>query len=76
MQFKLLKQLCEQHPFYIPVDIAAEFLHVKPTGLRASIDQGSCPFGFSGQLGDRAGYKIPTLAFFSWLTKGTMPMQQ
>lgn len=74
MSEKTLMELCEAHPFYVPVDVAAEFLHIKPAGLRASIDQGRCPFGFSWQLGDRAGYKIPTLAFVSWLTKGTMPM--
>lgn len=74
MTYEKLNALCTAHPFYVPVEAAAEFLHVKPAGLRASIDQGRCPFGFSWQLGDRAGYKIPTLAFVSWLTKGTMPM--
>ena len=69
-----LRALCEAHPFYIPVDIAADFLHIRPANLRASIDQGRCPFGFSWKAGERSGYKIPTLAFVSWLAKGTLPM--
>mgnify|MGYP000260086200 CR=1 FL=1 len=69
-----IQALCEAHPIYIPVSVAAEFLHVTPAGLRASIDQGRCPFGFSWSLGERSGYKIPTAAFFSWMTKGTVPL--
>ena len=65
-----LKCLCRKHPIYIPVDVAAEFLHVKPAGLRASIEQGRCPFGFSWSLGERLGYKIPTVTFVSWYTTG------
>lgn len=65
-----LKLLCQKHPIYIPVDALAEFLHVKPAGLRASIDQGRCPFGFSWSLGGRSGYKIPTITFVAWYTKG------
>jgi len=67
---KSLSELCEEHPLYIPVDALAEFLHVKPAGLRASIDQGRCPFGFSWTLGSRSGYKIPTTTFVAWFTKG------
>lgn len=74
MSEKDLRALCDAHPFYIPVDVAAEFLHVKPAGLRASIDQGRCPFGFSWTLGERSGYKIPTITFVAWLTKGALPM--
>ena len=69
-----LRSLCAAHPFYIPVDVAAEFLHIKPANLRAAIDQGRCPFGFSWTMGERSGYKIPTVTFASWLTKGTLPM--
>lgn len=65
-----LQALVTEHPIYIPVAAAASFLHIKPEALRASIDQGHCPFGFSWKLGDRAGYKIPTITFMSWLTKG------
>lgn len=64
------KKLCEENPIYIPVDTLAEFLHIKPAGLRASIDQGRCPFGFSWSLGTRSGYKIPTATFAAWYTKG------
>ena len=65
-----LEKLCKDYPLYIPVDVLAEFLHVKPAGLRASIDQGRCPFGFSWTLGSRSGYKIPTATFAAWYTKG------
>ena len=68
------RALCEAHPFYVPVDVAADLLHIKPANLRASIDQNRCPFGFSWTLGERSGYKIPTVAFVSWMTKGTLPI--
>ena len=70
MESANLKDLCQEYPFYIPVDVAAEFLHMKPAGLRASMDQGRCPFGFSWSLGDKSGYKIPTATFVAWYTKG------
>lgn len=66
-----LSALVANHPAYIPISEAASFLHINPECLRASIDQNRCPFGFSWQLGERSGYKIPTIAFVSWLTKGT-----
>ena len=47
------------------------FLHMGTDALRASMEQNRCPFGFSWKLGDRNGYKIPTIAFVAWLTKGT-----
>ncbi len=68
-----LKELIDRHPIYIPVSEAAAFLHMGPEALRASIDQSRCPFGFSWRLGERSGYKIPTIAFISWLTKGAYP---
>ena len=72
-----LNELVDKHPFYIPITAAAEFLHIKPEALRASIDQGRCPFGFSWQLGDRNGYKLPTMTFVAWYTKGTFnPISQ
>ena len=74
MQLDELKTLCDKHPFYLPVDVVAEFLHMKPSGLRASIDQGRCPFGFSWSLGDRSGYKIPTVTFLAWYGKGLIPV--
>ena len=71
-----LSDLSEEYPFCIPVNVAAEFLHIKPANLRASIDQGRCPFGFSWTIGERSGYKIPTVTFVAWLTKGAYPMPQ
>lgn len=66
-----LSRLVETYPLYIPVLAAAEVLHIKPEALRASIEQGRCPFGFCWQLGDRMAYKLPTLTFVRWLTKET-----
>lgn len=65
-----LSQLVEQYPLYIPVVEAATLLHTTPASLRASMERGRCPFGFPWQLGDRAGFKIPTITFVNWLTKG------
>lgn len=66
-----LSRLVEQYPLYVPVLAAAELLHLKPEALRASIEQGRCPFGFCWQLGDRMAYKVPTLTFVRWFTHGT-----
>ena len=55
-----LGELADQYPLYIPIS----------AGLRAAIEQGTCPFGISWKLGDRAAYKIPTITFVAWLTKG------
>lgn len=74
MNAQELRELCDKYPVSIPVNVVADFLHVKPAGLRASIDQGRCPFGFSWILGDRAGYKVPTTTFWAWYTKGTIPL--
>ena len=70
-----LKKMVEENPIYIPISIVASFLHVSPAALRASIDQGRCPFGFSWTLGERSGYKVPTITFVAWLTKG-IPVEQ
>ena len=66
-----LSHLVEKYPAYIPVLAAAKLLHLKPEALRASIEQGRCPFGFCWQLGDRMAYKLPTLTFVRWFTKDT-----
>ena len=71
MPVENLQRIIETHPVFIPIAVAAEFLHMSPESLRASIDQNRCPFGFSWRLGERSGYKIPTITFVSWLTKGT-----
>lgn len=65
-----LSALVEAHPIYIPVRAVADFLHMKEEGLRASIEQGSCPFGLCWRAGDRMAYKIPTMTFFAWFSKG------
>lgn len=66
-QMEELSSLIEANPIYLPVTAVAGFLHIKPEALRASMEQGRCPFGFAWKLGDKAAYKVPTLAFFSWL---------
>ena len=69
-----LATICRQYPVAIPVSVAAKFLGMSKECLRAAIDQNRCPFGLSWKQGTRAGYKIPTIAFHSWLTKGTVPL--
>ena len=69
-QLTSLRELADQYPLYIPISAAADYLHVKEAGLRAAIEQGTCPFGISWKLGDRAAYKIPTITFVAWLAKG------
>lgn len=69
-----LTKIIEQYPVCVPVPVAAAFVGVSPQCLRASIEQNRCPFGFSWKLGDRSGYKIPTLAFAAWLSKGTLAL--
>lgn len=65
-----VSRIVEEYPLYIPVLIAAAVLHIKAEALRASIEQGRCPFGFCWRLGDRMAYKIPTLTFCQWLLGG------
>ena len=70
-----VSDLIERYPLYIPVIAAAEFLHVGAEALRASIEQGKCPFGFCWRLGDRMAYKLPTLTFVCWVTcSATVPV--
>ena len=65
-----LRRLLTENPQYLPVSAVAEYLNMAPAALRASIEQGRCPFGFSWKLGERAGYKIPTVTFLAWYAKG------
>ena len=67
-RMRAMSALIEKYPLYIPVIAAAEFLHVGAEALRASIEQGKCPFGFCWRLGDRMAYKLPTLTFVCWVT--------
>lgn len=65
-----LRLLIAEHPLYLPVNDLAAFLHMSPAALRASMEQGRCPFGFSWKLGERSGFKIPTATFVAWYSKG------
>lgn len=69
---KLLR-LVRENPVCIPLPEVADFLGMTPSTLRASIEQGRCPFGFSWKLGARSGFKIPTATFLAWYTKGVSP---
>ena len=40
-----LEQLCEKYPQKIPIEECAAFLGMAPASLRASVEQGNCPFG-------------------------------
>ena len=71
MQLEELSVIIQKHPICIPVATVAAFLDMAPASLRASMDQNRCPFGFSWKLGERSGYKIPTMTFVAWLLKGT-----
>lgn len=76
MRIEELKALCEKHPICIPIREAAKFLGVSEAGIRAACLQGRCPFGFAWTSvgAERSGYKIPTMAFICWLTKGAVVM--
>ena len=65
-----LSGLITAYPLYIPIHKAAEFLHMKEDGLRASIEQGNCLFGLCWRTGERMAYKIPTVTFVRWYAKG------
>ena len=72
MPIEQLNDLIQRYPIYIPVSEAATFLHMGADALRASMEQNRCPFGFSWKLGSRSGYKIPTVTFVAWYTKGLL----
>ena len=65
-----LSGLIAAYPLYIPIRALADFLHMKEEGLRASIEQGNCPFGLCWRIGERMAYKIPTVTFVRWYAKG------
>lgn len=64
--------LCEQNPRFIPIEAVAEYMGMDKDCLRESIDQGKCRFGIGGKNGLRGNRfaKIPTLAFWNWVTMG------
>lgn len=65
-----LSNLMFENPQYLPLPKVAEFLGMSSASLRASIEQGRCPFGFSWKIGERSGFKIPTATFLAWYSKG------
>lgn len=67
-QLNELQELVERHPTSIPVTAVARFLGIKSEGLRNSMMRGTCPFGLSWKLGDRAAFCIPTPTFYAWYT--------
>ena len=65
-----LTHLCEEHPQYIPIKVAARFIGANEAGLREMIFKGQCPFGIAWQKdlhGNRV-FKIPTIKFYLWFT--------
>ena len=64
-----LDNLVQRNPLYISVKDAADFLHIKPEGLRNSIERGLCPFALCWKLGESKAYKIPTVPFYLWYTQ-------
>ena len=71
-QLEALNELVERNPTYIPIPELAKFLHVNPSGIQASIENGWCPFGIAwiqdGAV--RKAYKVPTATFYLWYVQG------
>ncbi len=69
-----LNQLIEAYPNYLPLPKCASFLGVDDNGLRRAIETNQCPFGLAWKRPDAANraFKIPTLTFVAWYTKGIM----
>lgn len=67
-----LNKIVEENPVYIPLEVCAEFLKVKPNGLRAYLDNAPHPFGISWQQMGKLNraFKIPTVKFYLWYTNG------
>lgn len=67
-----LNQLIVAYPDYIPLPKCATFLGMDDDGLRRAIETNQCPFGLAWQRPHAAnrGFKIPSLTFWSWYTKG------
>lgn len=67
-----LNQLIELYPNYIPLPQCASFLGMDADGLRRAIELNQCSFGISWQRPGAANraFKIPTLTFTAWYTKG------
>lgn len=73
-RYQELVALVEANPIHISVMDAANFLHMDKECLRASIDQGRCPFaiGTRKHINAKLTSYIETLPFFAWMTNGSM----
>lgn len=71
-RLRLLHEICEKYPIYIPTDVCADYMGMDVNCLRESINQGKCKFAVGGQNGARGNRfaKIPTLAFYNFITQG------
>lgn len=71
-QAEELIELCTKHPRSVPLVECAKFLGIDKDCLRESIDQGKCRFGIGGVGGfsKKRFSKIPTLAFYNFITQG------
>lgn len=69
---KELMELVQKYPTSIPTEAVAKFIGMDMDCLRESIDQGKCRFGIGGKNGLRGNRfaKIPTIAFYNWVTMG------
>lgn len=67
-----LEKLIELYPNHIPLPQCASFLEMDADGLRRAIELNQCSFGISWQRPGAANraFKIPTLTFVAWYTKG------
>ena len=70
--FEKLSNLIDKYPIDIPITVAADFLGMDAECLRCSIEQGRATFGVSWkrEIRGKRGFKIPTIAFFNWITQG------
>ena len=71
-QMDELIELCTEYPKEIPLIECAKYIGMDKDCLRESIDQGKCKFGVGGRKGTQGNRfsKIPTLAFFNFMTQG------
>ena len=69
-----LNRLVDENPNFIPLPKCATFLSMDEDGLRRAIENRQCEFGLAWQRPNAANraFKIPTLTFVAWYTKGVM----
>lgn len=74
-QEKMLREMIEKDDRpYLNIDDVGEFLGADPDCIRASAENGKCPFAFGGRNGVRGSRftKIPKITFYNWVTQGAM----